>query len=199
MKKLSTKFVLDLPKWAEKLIDEFPEYIPSLEERMRLIHKLANLNIKHDTGGPFAAGVFESESGKIVSIGVNRVIPKNCSSAHAEVMAISLAQDHIGAYDLGGRGMPKHDLIVNWMPCSMCYGAVIWSGISRLVIAGHGPELEEITGFDEGPRPENWKEELLKRGIKIIDNILRDEAIETFKHFKNTDKFVYNARQTDQI
>jgi len=198
MKKLSTKFVLDLPGWADELINGLPEYIPSLEERMKLINKLADLNIQYDTGGPFAAGVFESESGKIISIGVNRVMPKNCSSAHAEIMAISLAQNNLGVYDLGGPGMSKHDLFVNWLPCTMCYGAVIWSGISRLVIAGHGPELEEITGFDEGPRPGNWENELHKRGIETIDGILRNEAIETFNHFNKANKFVYNARQNSK-
>ncbi|WP_329551009.1 hypothetical protein [Streptomyces sp. NBC_00696] len=28
-----------------------------------------------------------------------------------------------------------------------------WSGVRRLLIAGHGPEVEDLTGFDEGPPP----------------------------------------------
>ena len=46
---------------------------------------------------------------------------------------------------------PTHELVVNWRPCVQCYGATLWSGVRRLVIAGSGPELEELTSFDEGP------------------------------------------------
>jgi len=196
MANLSMNFYLDLPEWATEFVSKLPEHIPSIEDRMRLIHDLANLNFRSNTGGPFAAGVFESESGRIVSIGVNRVMSRNCSSAHAEIMAISLAQKNLGVYDLGGNGMPKHDLVVNWLPCAMCFGALLWSGCKRLVIAGNGPELEEITTFDEGPRPENWEEELRKRGIETLNNILRHEAIATFEGFRQANKIVYNARQS---
>jgi tRNA(Arg) A34 adenosine deaminase TadA len=195
MKNIISSFKLDLPFWSKKILREIPEQIPSDEEKMRLLFRFAKLNIDNNTGGPFSAGVFESETGKIVSIGVNRVMPCNCSSAHAEIMALSLAQQKLGTYDLGGQGLPKHDLFVNWLPCTMCFGALIWSGVTRLVIAGHGHEMEEITGFDEGPRPVDWKNELLKRNIDIVDNLLRDEAIEIFKFFKDNNQFVYNARQ----
>jgi tRNA(Arg) A34 adenosine deaminase TadA len=105
------------------------------------------------------------------------VVPTNCSSAHAEVVTISLAQKILGTYDLGGEGSPAHQLVVNWRPCAMCYGAVLWSGVRSLVIAGHGPELEEITGFDEGPIHPDWRRELEKRGIEVIGDVLRDEAL----------------------
>src|SRR5690606_5279367 len=111
-------------------------------------------------------------SGKPVVIGVNRVVPSNCSSAHAEVMTLSLAQKILGTSDLGGAGLPAYQLVVNWRPCVMCYGAVLWSGVRSLVIAGSGPELEEITGFDEGPIHPQWDDELAKRGIDLVQNVL---------------------------
>ena len=37
-------------------------------------------------------------------MGVNRVVPENSSLAHAEVLAIGLAQTSLGTYDLGGPG-----------------------------------------------------------------------------------------------
>ena len=46
--------------------------------------------------------MFEQESGRLVSVGVNRVVPENSSLAHAEVLAIGLAQTSLGTYDLGG-------------------------------------------------------------------------------------------------
>src|SRR6185295_4952711 len=115
-------------------------------------------------GGPFAAGVFERDTGKLIAVGLNRVLASSCSSAHAEILALSLAQKSLGSYDLGGENMLAHQLVVNWLPCAMCFGATLWSGVRSLVIAGNGPELEQITGFDEGPVHPEWEKELAKRG-----------------------------------
>ena len=85
------QFQLNLPDWAIVALNELPPVMPTLEERMTAVINFARLNFENETGGPFAAGVFERDSGKLVVIGVNRVVPSNCSSAHAEVMALSLA------------------------------------------------------------------------------------------------------------
>lgn len=162
---------------------------------MRTVIHFSERNYQEGTGGPFAAGVFEKESGRPVVIGVNRVVPSNCSSAHAEVMTLSLAQKLLNSWDLGAVGMPTHQLVVNWRPCAMCYGAVIWSGVQSLVIAGSGKELEEITGFDEGPVPADWQGELEKRGIELIDGLLTDEAVAVFKGYAGSGALVYNGRQ----
>ena len=39
-------------------------------------------------------------------------------------------------HDLGDPSLPAHSLVVNWLPCAMCFGSVVWSGIRRLVVAG---------------------------------------------------------------
>lgn len=186
---------LSLPAWAVAELNALPDHLPAIDERMAAVIRFARLNVEHDTGGPFAAGVFERDTGRLIVIGVNRVVPSNCSSAHAEVMALSLAQKIAGSFDLGGPGLPAHELVVNWRPCAMCYGAVLWSGVRSLVIAGDGPELETITGFDEGPVPEAWRTELAERGITLTEDILRDEAIAAYKDYAAGQPFVYNARQ----
>ncbi len=186
---------LSLPDWAVNELNALPAALPTPEERMAAVIRFARLNVEHDTGGPFAAGVFERDSGRLVVIGVNRVVPSNCSSAHAEVMALSLAQKILGTFDLGGPNMPAHELVVNWRPCAMCFGAVLWSGVRSLVIAGDGPELETITGFDEGPVPEQWRTELASRGITLTEDILRSDAIAAYEAYAASRPFVYNARQ----
>jgi tRNA(Arg) A34 adenosine deaminase TadA len=190
----NTGFSLDLPDWAVDELNRMPEVLPSLEARMSAVIKFSRLNFQRGTGGPFAAGIFERDSGRLVVIGVNRVVPFNCSSAHAEVMAISLAQKRLGVYDLGAADLPAQQIVVNWRPCAMCLGAVLWSGVRSLVIAGDGPELEAITGFDEGPVHPQWISELNRRGIEVVNNVLRDEAIESYKEFAASKAFVYNAR-----
>lgn len=191
------QFTISLPEWAENELKALPEKFPTLEDRMKAVIRFSRLNVEHDTGGPFAAGVFERDSGKLVVIGVNRVVPETCSSAHAEVVTLSLAQKILGTFDLGGEGLPAYQLVVNWRPCAMCFGAVPWSGIRSLVVAGSGPELEEITGFDEGPIHPDWKTELEKRGIEVIENIMTEEACDVFRYFRDTGALVYNGRLGD--
>ena len=188
------EFTLSLPEWAVEELAQLPKFIPTLEERMTAVIDFSRKNFERGTGGPFAAGVFEKESGKLVVIGVNRVVPSSCSSAHAEVMALSLAQKQLGTFDLGGEGMPDYQLVVNWRPCAMCYGAVLWSGVRSLVIAGSGPELEALTGFDEGPIHPEWQAEIEKRGVEVIDNINTEAATAVFRDFGASDSLVYNGR-----
>lgn len=188
-------FTLSLPEWAVEEMKQLPPTLPTLEERMAAVIRFSRLNFERNTGGPFAAGVFERDTGRPVVIGVNRVVPHNCSSAHAEVMTLSMAQHLLGTFDLGGPGLPAHQLVVNWRPCAMCYGAVLWSGVRSLVIAGSGPELEQITGFDEGPIHPQWDQELAKRGVELVEDVLKDEAIRVFRDFAGSGALVYNARQ----
>ena len=160
------KFEINLPDWASEENQKLPDEIPDLDERMRTVIRFSRLNFELDTGGPFAAGIFEKESGKIVAIGVNRVVPLNNSSAHAEIVTISLAQQVLKTFDLGGPGMPEYQLVVNGRPCAMCYGSIPWSGVRSLVIGARGEQIEELTGFDEGPIHPHWQAELNRRESK---------------------------------
>ncbi|WP_089106942.1 CMP deaminase [Streptomyces hyaluromycini] len=147
------------------------------------------------TGGPFAALVVETETGRIRSAGVNLVLASGLSSTHAEVVALSLAQIGHGTWDLGASGGPALELVVNWRTCVMCYGAAMWSGVRRLLIVGHGPEVEDLTGFDEGPMREDWIEQFDQRGIEIVTAVLRDEAVDVLRAYgERPDVVVYNAR-----
>ena len=142
--------VLQLPDWAIeenlKLQNEGKSFTP--DERVALTINFAHRNaMVHKTGGPFAAGVFEKESGRLVVMGVNRVMANNCSSAHAEVVCLSVAQQLLGSWDLSRTGLPALQLVVNWRPCCMCFGALLWSGCSSLLVAGDGPELEQVSTF----------------------------------------------------
>lgn len=192
-------FEVSLPQWA---VDEnrlLPEFIPDVEQRMREVIRFAELNFDKKTGGPFAAGIFEKNSGKVVGIGVNRVVPANNSSAHAEIVAISLAQTKLATFDLGGPGMPDFQIVVNGRPCAMCCGALPWSGVRSLVIGASGERIESLTGFDEGAVHPNWQRELEARGIEVIENVLAKDAEVVFQRFRDSDEPVYNGRSGDEL
>ncbi|MEU6380756.1 nucleoside deaminase [Streptomyces sp. NPDC046909] len=199
---IAKEYCVGLPAWIDDALSDVPPVIPGREERMRLVHRLADRNWREGNGGPFAALVAERDTGRIVSVGVNVVLASGVSSAHAEVVALGLAQTATGGWDLGGEGLPAHELVVNWRPCIQCYGATMWSGVRSLVVAGEGKELEELTTFDEGPLGADWAEQFEARGIEVVRDVLREEALEVFGDYRAAvdagDVVVYNARGGDQ-
>ena len=64
------KFEVTLPDWAIAENKKLPSHFVTLEDRMAVVIRFAELNLTNDTGGPFAAGIFEKETGKCVIIGV---------------------------------------------------------------------------------------------------------------------------------
>ena len=188
---------IDLPQWAIDENKKLPGKIESLADRMKHVIEFSRLNIEHETGGPFAAGVFEKKSGRPVVIGVNRVIPLNNSSAHAEIVTLTIAQKLLDTFDLGGEGMPDYQLVINAQPCAMCYGSIPWSGIRSVVIGASGKQVESITGFDEGPVHPQWQSEYKRRGIEVTENVMAEEACEVLKSFAQSGAVIYNGRQGD--
>jgi tRNA(Arg) A34 adenosine deaminase TadA len=196
--RLALEYSAALPMWVlEELVEE-PDSYESDEQKMALVHRLARRNYREGNGGPFAAIVVDSSTGELVSAGVNVVLASGLSSSHAEVVALSLAQKSVGSWDLGSDDATQRELVVNWRPCAQCYGALIWSGVKRLVIAGDGPELEHLTKFDEGPVRDDWDAQLEARGISLTNDVLRDEAIDVFREYGEVvaagEVTVYNAR-----
>ncbi len=193
MTDLATSFAASLPDWLVAELPSLPRTLPTVQERMRLVNELADRNWRARAGGPFAAIVVDDATGELVSVGVNVVLSSGLTSAHAEVTALSLAQSALGRWDLGADGADL-SLVVNWRPCVQCYGATMWSGVRSLVVAGAGPLLEELTGFDEGPMVDDWAEQFERRGIRVTVGVLRDEAVAVFRAYGDSDAVVYNAR-----
>lgn len=155
---------------------------------------LAEQNIAAGTGGPFAAAVFNSGTGQLIAVGVNLVTSLNSSVAHAEIIAIMLAQQRAGTYDLGGGGLPLLELVSSAEPCAMCLGAIPWSGVRRLICGATGEDVTGI-GFDEGAKPPGWQRELEERGIEVVQNICRTDAAAVLRRYAEQGGMIYNARQ----
>jgi tRNA(Arg) A34 adenosine deaminase TadA len=181
--------MLALPPWLRALARKERPVFKSAESRMQFAIELARQNIEQRTGGPFGAAVFEADSGRLVSVGVNLVEASKCSMAHAEMIAITLAQRAVGHYDLGAAG--DYELATSTEPCAMCLGAIPWSGLRRVVCAAHGEDAAAI-GFDEGAKPADWVGELQKRGIDVARGVLRDEARALLRQYARSGGLIYN-------
>lgn len=197
MSALPTRFSAELPAWVVSEVEDAGPLVDD-DARMALCHRLAARNPAEGCGGPFAALVVDSATGAVVSAGVNLVLASGLSVTHAEVVALSLAQVAVGGWDLGGDGAPSRELVVNWRPCTQCYGALLWAGVRRLVIGGQGADVERLTGFDEGPVPDGWTDELRARGVEVVVDVQRERAIEIFTEYghaaRRGERVVYNGR-----
>jgi tRNA(Arg) A34 adenosine deaminase TadA len=190
-------FGAELPVWVDEELEAARADLGTDEGRMRLLNRLAERNVAEGSGGPFSALTVRRGTVEVVAAGVNLVLASGLSSMHAEVVTISVTQARLGTWDLGSLDDPL-ELWVNWRPCAMCYGSTLWSGVRGLVVAGDGPELEELTGFDEGPMREDWAQQFEDRGISVRVGVLRDEAVAVFARYgADPDRVVYNATLTD--
>lgn len=96
---IKTSKTIHLPEWVQKL-DLNNIDLDSETARMKFVVELAVRNVKAGTGGPFAAAVYDKNSKMLVSIGVNVVETGGTSIAHAEIMAIMLAQEYYHEFRL---------------------------------------------------------------------------------------------------
>ena len=190
MKKNS--LTLSLPEWIDDFLKQYQFPMVSNEERMRFVLKITLQNIEKTTGGPFGAAVFERESGQLVSVGVNVVLKQGCSAAHAEMMAIMLAQQELGTHDLGIAELPEFQLVTSGKMCAMCLGSVVWSGVREVLASAQPEDVENIVGFDEGPAPADYDRQLEKRGISIIPSFLREAGCEGLQRYVDLEGVVYN-------
>jgi tRNA(Arg) A34 adenosine deaminase TadA len=186
---------IQLPEWIDRFLTGYPGYISSIQDRMSFVIEAAQRNIS-EGGGPFAAAVFETESGKLISLGVNLVTSQGLSILHAEMIAFTLAQKKIGSYDLGRHDLAAHELVTSIEPCAMCFGAIPWSGVRRVIAGARDSDARSI-GFDEGPKMKEWRIELEKRGIATICDISRAAAAQVLQNYSLQGGKIYNSRESE--
>jgi tRNA(Arg) A34 adenosine deaminase TadA len=171
---------LTLPAWVHEAIDTARAY-PGDADKVALAIELSRLNIEANTGGPFGAAVFGPDD-RVIAVGVNRVLPHNCSLAHAETMAYMLAQQRTQRSRLNEQGGPIV-LATSAQPCCQCYGATFWAGIDALLIGARSEDVMRLTEFDEGPLPQDWIGELERRGIAVSRDLHREAACEVLRAY----------------
>ncbi len=169
----------EIPSWVGEAALAY-RLAPAICDRMDFVLKAAEENIIRKTGGPFAAAIFEIETGRLVALGVNLAETQGLSVLHAEIVAISLAQNALGAFNLGGEGLARHELVTSCEPCAMCFGAISSSGVRRIVSGATSSDAETI-GLDQGDKPKTWREDLHRRGIETVACVERGAAVEVFK------------------
>jgi tRNA(Arg) A34 adenosine deaminase TadA len=182
---------IEYPDWIDEVVDWSRPYL-SDQDRMRLAIDVARANVDHATGGPFGAAIFETVSGRLVSVGMNSVVRYNNCTLHGEMVAFMMAQKCVSSFTLKTSTLPRHELYTSCEPCAMCLGTTLWSGVQR-VVYGATREDASILNFEEGPVfPESY-EYLEDRGIEIVRNVMRDEARQVLELYRRKSGKIYNG------
>lgn len=187
---------LRLPDWVPSEIGPPASRFGSDAEKMDLAIRLAERNVAEGTGGPFGAAVFDAGSGMLVAAGVNIVVPARCSVGHAEAVAIMIAQQTVGIFDLGAQGLPQLELVTSAEPCIQCFGVIWWSGLRRVVTGATGSDVHTSTGFEEGPLPSDWTALLAHRPplppVDVVTGCLRSRACEVLRKYRDGSGPIYH-------
>lgn len=187
---ISSHCSFELPAWVEPFLESWLVPLSTTSQRMQLAIALAEENVRQHTGGPFGAVVVNEETEELLSVGINLVTTTGLSMAHAEIVALSLAQSAAGEWNLSRSGPLQ--LVTSCEPCAMCFGAVPWSGIKSL-ICGACKKDAEAAGFDEGDKPDNWVRSLQRRGIVVQCGVFRAEAAAVLADYSDKGGAIYNA------
>ena len=104
---------------------------------------------------------------EIISRSSNMVELLNDSTAHAELIAITSAQNN-----LNSKNLENCTLYTTLEPCMMCYGAIYWSKIKTIVY-----------GVSDQKRGFSKHIVNVDRDIKIIKGVLEEESKELIDSF----------------
>jgi tRNA(adenine34) deaminase len=107
---------------------------------------------------------------KIIAKGHNQVELLNDCTAHAEILALTTAFQH-----LGSKYLPDATLYVTVEPCLMCSGALYWSKIGRVVFGAYDEKnsYRKSTGTNNPFHPKT----------EIVGGVLEDDCSSLMKTF----------------
>jgi tRNA(Arg) A34 adenosine deaminase TadA len=174
---------LALPAWIDEIVARFDPKLESDEARMELAIALSRENVER-AGGPFGAAVFAGDV--LVAAGVNCVLSSGFSIAHAEIIALTSAQQVAAMAPLA--------LYASTEPCCQCFGAIVWSGVTRLVCGATTADAEAV-GFDEGPKPDSWQAALELRGISVRCGVRSAEAKAVLEEYARRGGVIYGGQR----
>ena len=136
--------------------------------------------------GPFLAAIYDKD-GRLIAKRANSVVSEVCSHNHAEMNAIKEAEKVLNTYDLSDDDLK---LYVTSEPCMMCLGGIMWSGIKEVYYGVSSKRVEEITGFDEGFKPD-WFNEFKKRNITVYGQIETEIGEKVLQDYVENRNIVY--------
>ena len=123
--------------------------------------------------GDVPIGAIAVLDGQIIGAGFNRREADQDPTAHAEMIAIRQAAQHIGHWRLEGV-----TLYCTLEPCAMCAGAMVLARLPRLIYAAPDPKAGA-----GGSILNILQHEALNHRVDVTAGLLADEAAEQIRAF----------------
>ncbi|HEV2385737.1 MAG TPA: nucleoside deaminase [Candidatus Acidoferrales bacterium] len=145
--------------------------------------ELSEENVRSGRGGPFAAVVVRN--GRVVAEGTNLVTSSCDPTAHAEIVAIRRACQVLGQFHLAGC-----EIYASCEPCPMCFSAIYWARLDRLVFAATAEDAAGA-GFDDSRILEQLRLAPERRRIPA-QQLMREQALGALRAWvEKADKIPY--------
>ena len=123
--------------------------------------------------GEIPIGAIIVKNGEIIGKGYNQVQRLNDPTAHAEIIAITAACEHLGNKYLTGC-----TLYVTIEPCPMCAGALVWSKIDNVVF-GAADSIAGSCGSAFNISSNNR----LNHQVEVIQGVMEEDCEYLLKSF----------------
>ena len=135
--------------------------------------------------GDFPVGCVIVQDGSVMAVGARQGTSRDravfSEIDHAEITALKHLETIDGQFDPG-----RCILFCTMEPCLMCFGAIILSGIKKIVYAYEDP-MGGGTRCDLKNLPPLYE----KSGIEIVSGVLREKSLDLFYNFFNKESNHY--------
>jgi len=141
-------------------------------------------NIRSGDGGPFGAVIVRD--GEVIAHARNKVLLTHDPTMHAEMIAIRLACERLGRFDLS-----DCDMYSTCQPCPMCIGAIFWARIKRLYYGALDSDADAI-GFSDKFIYDAIRANFQGQEALTIESLDREGCLELFRAWESKqDKEMY--------
>jgi tRNA(adenine34) deaminase len=109
--------------------------------------------------------------GKIIGEGHNEVDARHDPTAHAEIVAMRRAGEHLGTHEFRGA-----TLYSTLQPCGMCSMASIWAKLGRIVYGAERHQVHEMYFEERHLNVADFIADAFKDDITLRGGMLGDEC-----------------------
>jgi tRNA(adenine34) deaminase len=127
---------------------------------------LGQAHIAGEYGDVPVGAILVNGDGDIVASAHNRREADGDATAHAEMLAISMASRASGDWHLDG-----HTLVVTLEPCAMCAMAAVWARLERIVYGAADFKAGGAWSLYNIPQDER-----LNHRVDLVHGVLEDEC-----------------------
>lgn len=147
--------------------------------------KFIDIAIELSKKADYPYGAIIVRNGEIIGRSDVNVPVSKTEFSHAELRAIENAIDHLGGH-LCAEGGKDCVIYSSCEPCAMCMGAILYTGISKLVYAATLEDSKECVN-EILAKAQNVADSCKNRKIELVAELHRDKAVEILKGREKTE------------